>query len=216
MTSLTLNLSKPGDTPKKLQLNLKKGESFTVQLGWEGSYDLDLHSMICINDGSGGKVQAFEDLLSTYNVIRQVKIDGVMQTVGTLPKNPDGTFQIRNGALIHSPDATDGIKEEIDEFIKVDPTKISVSPGTMVEIPIIAMIHPQSSGKKFADVQNANVKILNADGVSILNAQLSNQFGSFVGVQLGSITINESGVSDFVQVGVGFNGDFNDVLGHFS
>jgi tellurium resistance protein TerD len=44
---------------------------------------------------------------------------------------------------------------------------------------------------------------------------LSDQFGEFVGVQMGSIMVEASG-SSFAAIGAGFNEDFNQVLGHFS
>jgi len=212
MSALTLNLSKPGDVAQKLQLNLKKSEAFKVKLAWEGNTDLDLHALFCINDGSGGKISQLEDILSTYNVKR--RLGG--QEAGTLTKNPDGTFAIHGGALIHSADVDNGdSSEDEDEWIRVDPSKMTIPPGSAIEIPIIAMIHPQSSGRNFSGVQNAKVSVEDANGTVLMSANLSAQFGQFVGVQMGSIMIEDTGTS-FAQVGVGFNEDFNGVLGHFS
>lgn len=213
MTNLVLNLTKPGETAPKLQLNLKKGEKFTVKLGWSGKTDLDLHAIVCENTGSGAKVTALEDILSAYNVIR--KISG--QTFGTLPLNADKTFEVRNGALKHSPDATDGdVIADDDEWIVVDPAKLVAPSNGVIEIPLISMIHPQSAGLKFRDTQDAKVTILNADNQVLLSATLSSQFGEFVGVQMGSIIIEPNGVSTFAQVGVGFDCDFNSVIGNFA
>lgn len=213
MTNLVLNLTKAGEAAPKLQLNLKKGEKFTVKLGWAGKTDLDLHAIVCTNTGAGAKVSALEDILSPYNVIR--KIGG--QEVGTIRKNADGTFEARNGALKHSPDATDGdVILDDDEWIIIDPTKLVAPSNGVIEIPLISMIHPQSAGLKFRDVQGATVQILNADNQVLMSATLSSQFGEFVGVQMGSIIIDANGVSTFAQVGVGFNGDFNDVIGNFA
>lgn len=212
MSAITLNLTKAGDAAPKLKLNLKKSEVFTVKLAWEGNTDLDLHALHCINDGNGGKISALEDILSTYNVQR--KIGGNIE--GTLPKNSDGTFSIYGGALVHSADALDGnSSNDEDEWIRIDPSKLNIPAGAAIEIPLIAMIHPQSSGKLFKNVQNANVTVLDANGVVQMTANLSAQFGDFVGVQMGSIMIEASGTS-FAQIGVGFNEDFNGVLGHFS
>ncbi|MDR3381253.1 hypothetical protein [Cupriavidus basilensis] len=44
---------------------------------------------------------------------------------------------------------------------------------------------------------------------------LSSQFGAFVGVQMGSIVV-DGNCASFIGVGVGFNTEFNGVLGHFS
>ncbi|MES2943529.1 MAG: hypothetical protein V4772_11735 [Pseudomonadota bacterium] len=48
-----------------------------------------------------------------------------------------------------------------------------------------------------------------------MRVQLSSQFGEFVGVQMGSLMMDSTG-THFAAVGVGFNGDFNSVLEHFS
>lgn len=211
MSTLTLNLTKPGDTAKKLSLNLTKDEKFVVKLAWEGDADLDLHALLCINDGQTSQVSSFDDILSPYNIKR--KIGG--QIVGTLEKAPDGSFQIYGGALVHSPDATTGDDADVDEFIEFNPSKLTLPAGAAYEVPLVAMIHPQSSGKTFKDIKNAKVTVEDANGTVLMSANLSNQFGEFVGVQMGSIMMESSGTS-FAQVGVGFNEDFNGVLGHFS
>jgi hypothetical protein len=114
--ALTLSLTKDTDSASKLSLDLRKQEPFRVTLSWEGNSDLDLHAFHCVNTGSKATVSSFDDVLSTYNVRRKVR----GQDVGHLPKNPDGSFQIHGGALRHSPDATDGDKADIDEYITVD------------------------------------------------------------------------------------------------
>lgn len=211
MPSLQLNLTKPGDTAPKLSLNLSKGERFKVRLTWDGETDLDLHALVAINTGAGAKVSSFEDILSPYNVQRVVR----GQATGTLPLAADKTFSVHNGAVIHSPDATDGFKDGDDEWVSIRPDSLMPPAVGAIEIPLVAMIHPQSAGKKFHDVKNARVAIENAAGQELLNVSLSNQFGEFMGVQMGSIMIDAAG-SSFVAVGVGFNTDFNQVLAHFS
>jgi tellurium resistance protein TerD len=86
----------------------------------------------------------------------------------------------------------------------------------VIEIPLVSMIHPQAGARRFRDVQNATVSIVNGSGNELMRASLSSQFAEFVGVQMGSIMIDATGQANFVAVGVGFNSDFNDVLGHFS
>ncbi|KVP17217.1 TerD family protein [Burkholderia ubonensis] len=211
MSALQLNLTKPGDAAPKLALNLDKGERFKVRLSWDGDTDLDLHALVAVNFGSGAKVSSFEDVLSTYNVQRTIR----GQTVGTLPKAADGTFQVHGGALVHSPDATDGSQDGDDEWVSIQPDRLSPPAGGAIEIPLVAMIHPQNTGRTFRNVQNARVIVENALGQELLNVSLSDQFGEFVGVQMGSIMVEASG-SSFAAVGVGFNSDFNQVLGHFS
>lgn len=211
MTALQLNLSKPGDVAQKLALSLDKGERFKVRLSWDGDTDLDLHALVAVNYGDGAKVSSMDDILSTYNVQRTIR----GQTVGTLPKATDGTFKVHGGALVHSPDATDGSADGDDEWVSIQPDRLSPPTNGAIEIPLVAMIHPQNSGRTFRDVKNARVIVENAAGQELLNASLSSQFGEFVGVQMGSIMVDAAG-SSFVNVGVGFNSDFNQVLGHFS
>lgn len=211
MTHLTLNLSKPGDTSRKLALNLTKVERFKVRLGWDGQTDLDLHAIVCANHGDGAKASSFDDILSTYNLKR--RIGG--QEVGSLDKRPDGSFAVHQGALVHSPDAIDGDTLEVDEWIAIDPAKLTPAPGAVIEIPLIALIHQKTVARRFRDVSNAWVSIENAAGSELMRVQLSSQFGEFVGVQMGSLMMDASG-TQFAAVGVGFHGDFNSVLEHFS
>jgi tellurium resistance protein TerD len=213
--ALTMNLTKAGDAkPNKLSLNLKKTERFKVRLSWGGDTDLDLHAFHCINDGTAAKVESFDDILSTYNVKR--KIAG--SEVGTLVKAADGTFSIHGGAMIHSADALSGGADDgaDDEFVMIDPSKLTPKANAAIEIPLIAMIHPQSGPNKFKNVTNPRVIIEDGDGKSVFDANLSAQFGDFVGVQMGSIIIDPSNTISFYPVAVGFDQDFNEVLGHFS
>ncbi len=211
MPAIQLNLTKSGDSAPKLSLNLNKGERFKVRLAWDGDTDLDLHALVAVNTGSGAKVSAMEDILSTYNVQRVIR----GQATGTLPLAADKTFSVHGGAVVHSPDATDGHKDGDDEWVSIQPDRLTPPAGGAIEIPLVAMIHPQSTGRTFRNVQNARVVVENAAGQELLNVVLSNQFGEFVGVQMGSIMIDAAG-SSFVGVGVGFNSDFNQVLAHFS
>lgn len=211
MSALTLNLSKPGDTAAKFSLNLNKGEQFKARLSWDGGADLDLHALVGVNRGAGAKVSSLDDILSAYNVQRIVR----GQAQGHLPLASDMTFSVHGGALVHSPDATDGHSDGDDEYVLVKPDRLTPPAQGVIEIPLIATIHPQTVGKKFRDVQNAHVVIENAAGQVLLDVSLSGQFGDFVGVQMGAIMVEPSGAS-FVAIGTGFNSDFNEVLGHFS
>lgn len=211
MPTLQLNLTKPGEDAPKLALSLDKGERFRVRLSWDGDTDIDLHALVAVNTGAGAKVSSFDDILSPYNVKRTIR----GQSVGTLPLNSDKTFEVHGGALKHSPDATDGNMAGDDEWVAIQPDRLAPPANGVIEIPLVAMIHPQASGRSFRNVKNARVIVENAAGQELLNVSLSDQFAEFVGVQMGSIMIESSG-SSFVGVGVGFNNDFNQVLGHFS
>jgi tellurium resistance protein TerD len=152
-----------------------------------------------------------EDILSTYNVQRTI----LGQTVGALPLANNKTFSVHSGALVHSPDATDGQYAGDDEWITIQPDRLTPPTQGAIEIPLVAMIHPQNINHTFRDVQNARVVVENSVGVELMNVSLSSQFSEFVGVQVGSIMIEPTG-SSFIAIGVGFNSDFNQVLGHFS
>lgn len=211
MSALTLNLAKPGETAPKLALNLNKGERFRVRLAWDGPNDLDLHALVCTNHGNGAKAGSFGDILSTYNVRRRIGT----QEVGSLTPEADGSFSIHDGALKHSPDARDGDRLDIDEWIAIDPARLPAPVAGFLEIPLVAMIHPQQGAVRFRDVQNASVIVETEAGQPLLRAALSQEFGDFVGVQMGSILVGPGG-AEFAAVGTGFNGDFNAVLAHFS
>ena len=211
MPALQLNLTKQGEAAQKLSLNLNKGESFKVRLSWDGNTDLDLHALVAVNMGHGAKVSSFEDILSPYNVKRVIR----GQEEGTLPLAADKTFSVHGGALVHSPDATDGNQDGDDEYVTIRPNRLNPPAGGAIEIPLVAMIHPQNTGRTFKNVQNARVIIEDGTGAELLNVSLSGEFGEFVGVQMGSILIDASG-SSFANIGVGFNEDFNQVLAHFS
>lgn len=215
--SLQVTLAKEGETIPKLALDLMKEDSFTIRLSWDEPTagersDVDLHAIVCLNDGSGARAGAMEDVLSAYNVRRTLR----GREVGTLPRKADGTFEVHRGALVHSADAMDGSRDGIDEWIKVSPALLPAVSGGVREIPLIAMIHPPSSGRRFRDVRNAAVEIHDGNGQRLLRAVLSSQFGDFAAVQMGAVMIRPDGVSEFVAIGVGFDGDFNTVLAHFS
>lgn len=168
---------------------------------------------MALNTGDGAKISDPYDLLSTYNV--KHKSRGV--EYGVLDLAPDRSFRIRNGAVVHSPDARDGSADGDDEFIIVRPDLFAPpAPGQQLELPQIAMIHPQLSGITFSSVQNPRVIIEDGDGKPLLDAALSTEFGGFVGVHMGSIIVDSDGVSSFVAMAQGFNVDFNGVLARFS
>lgn len=210
MDAIVLNLSKPGEAAPAIQLDLRKHETFAVKLAWSGQADLDLHALVCVNRGNGAKLQQAGDILSTYNVKRS--IGGT--TVGHIDPNADGSFAIHNGALIHSPDARNGDASAIDEFVKVDPSKLVLPADGFIEVPLLAMIHPQSQNSTFANVQEAQVTIENSEGKVLMTARLGNDFPAACGVQMGTLMIDSNGAK-FAPVGAGFTVDFNGVINAF-
>lgn len=199
-----LILTKPGDVRPKLSLNLSKAARFTLELFWESPHDLDAHALLAINSGSGAKVQGFESVLSTYNCRKT-------NPAGCLTGNPDGSFSTPEGALTHSGDARTGIHSDIDEIITIDGSK---APAGVNEIPIFVTIHPPNIAK-FGDVEGAGIRIKSDQGIVLGEYTLSDQFGQFDAVQMGSLLLGQNGW-EYAAAGSGFNGDFNTVLEHFS
>ena len=202
--ALELKLSKLGDVVPKLSLNLAKPARFSVELFWNSVHDLDAHALLATNSGGGAKVSAFEQVLSTYNAKK-------INPQGRLASNPDGSFSTPEGALTHSGDARTGVNSDIDEIITVDGAKV---PAGVNEIPIFVTIH-RSESAKFSDVKAAGIRIKNDQGSILGEYKLSDQFGQFDAVQMGTLLLGQNGW-EYVAAGAGFNGDFNTILSHFS
>jgi len=218
---LTLNLQKPDAAPaRRLQLSLNKGARFRVKVEWDCKADhqddVDVHALEAVNAGQGAKVSALENILSTYNTTR-------MSRTGALKSNPDGSFQTPSGGLFHSGDIR--VQGSTAEVITIDGSK--VAPGVN-EIPLFATVHKADHGDAheaehgddddeaaFADIDRCTVTITDDSGKVLGAYLLSDEFGDFNVVQLGSVMLAPNGGWDYVPVGVGFTGDFNDVLGNF-
>lgn len=216
---LTLSLEKPGaQAPNKLRLSLSKGARFTVTVSWkcqaEHEDDVDIHALEASNGGAGAKVEALESVLSTYNTKRMNPRGGV------LSNNPDGSFATPSGGLTHSGDIR---MQGNSEKIVIDGSRL---PAAVNEIPLFATVHRAEHGNEhdgeegeeeaaFADIEVCTVSIAGEDGREIGSYQLSNEFGDFNVVQLGSVMLGPDGW-EYVPVGRGFTGTINDVLGHFS
>jgi tellurium resistance protein TerD len=200
MTLPKLELAKPGDAaPKPLRLNLNKGDTFTVELCWKSSDDLDGHALLCSPTSAGGKITALSQVLSTYNPERV--------------NNPNKSFTTPCGGLSHSGDCRDGVDKDIDEVITINGAKIS---NTVSEVPIFVTIHdPGKTGKTFAGVKEATIAIKDGSGTKIGAFELSKEFAPFNIVQMGSLLRGDNGW-EYAAVGNGLNGDFNTILEHFA
>lgn len=204
---LKLELTKPGEVAPKLKLNLSKPSRFSVELWWDSEQDLDGHALLCRNDGAGAKVIGMEGLLSTYNT-------GLPLADGSAASRQSGDsrpFKTPCGSLTHSGDARTGVDKDIDEVITIDGAAI---PQGVNEIPIFVTIHP-SGNSTFAQVKRAGCSIKNDQGVSLGEFELSNQFGQFDVVQMGTLVLGDSGW-EYIAAGSGLNGDLNTILEHFS
>ena len=201
--ALQLPLMKDGDVVQKLQLSLSKDTPlFVVDLAWASAQDLDAHALLASNVGAGAKIDALAKVLSTYT-----------KKTGAITVNSDGSFSTPEGALKHSGDSLTGVVNEIDETITIDVSKV---PANVNEIPIFVTIHKSvETGATFKQVTKASVRISNDKSV-LCEYVLSDEFGPFGAVQMGSIVRDDNGGWEFAAVGNGFNGDFNAVLGAFS
>ncbi len=202
--ALTLALTKPGTAAPRLTLNLSKPARFSVELYWDSAHDLDAHALLATNDGTGAKVTDFAQVLSTYNAKKT-------NPSGVLSNNPDGSFSTPEGALTHSGDCQNGLMTDVDEVVTIDGAKV---PAGVNEIPIFVTIHPANSAT-FAQVVKAGIRLKTEQGRVLAEYQLSQEFGQFDAVQMGSLLL-ESGGWVFHATGVGFKGDFNAILSFFS
>jgi len=218
---LTLSLEKPGvAAPKKLQLSLSKGARFVVRIAWECAADhqddVDVHALEASNSGNGARVTSLESVLSTYNT-KKMNPKG-----GALPNNADGSFSTPSGGLTHSGD----IRVQGNfETITIDGSKI---PAGVNEIPLFATVHRADHGQEhetdheraeeaaFADIEVCTVSILDDAGKELGAYKLSDEFGDFNVVQLGSVMLGSDGAWAYAPVGRGFTGTINDVLAFFS
>ena len=219
---LTLSLQKPGTEAPKLKLSLNKGERFTAKVEWRcdaaHADDVDVHALAARNDGNGAKVSALEGVLSTYNTKLMNRSSGV------LPTNPDGSFQTPDGGLSHSGDKR---VQNNTEAIVIDGSKL---PDGVNEVPILVTVHEAEHGggheaegegsedeeeAAFGDIDECTITLMDSSGKELGAYRLSDEFKEFNVVQLGSLLRGPNGW-EYAAVGRGFNGDFNDVLSHFS
>lgn len=215
---LTLSLEKAGDAAPKLRLSLNKGARFTAKVEWQcdadHADDVDVHALEAQNDGTSAKVTALEHVLSTYNTKK-------MNPSGTLPINPDGSFQTPSGGLVHSGDKR---VQNNFESIVIDGSKL---PPGVTEIPIFVTVHEAGHGAgheegsedeeegAFGDIDVCTITLTDDAGRELGAYRLSDEFKEFNVVQLGSVLLGPDGW-EYAAVGRGFTGTFNDVLAHFS
>lgn len=202
-----LNLLKEGDQKPKLHLNLTKTSRFSVELFWESEHDLDGHALLATNTGAGAKVSNWAQVLSTYNTQLPLA-DGSSATRQVGDKRP---FTTPCKSLHHSGDARTGIGASVDEIITIDGSSF---PAGVNELPIFVTIHPSQTAK-FSQVKQAGIRIKDDSGKVLGEYQLSDQFGEFDAVQMGSLILGTNGW-EYVAAGSGFNGDFNVIMDFFS
>ena len=217
---LTLSLDKPGVAAPKLRLSLNKGALFTVKVEWQcdadHADDVDVHALEARNDGNGAKVTGLENVLSTYNTKR------MNPSGGALAGNPDGSFQTPSGGLSHSGDRR--VQNNVESIV-IDGSKL---PDEINEVPILVTVHEAEHGggheaeggadeeeAAFGDIDVCTIVLSDGSGKELGSYKLSDEFKEFNVVQLGSLLRGANGW-EYAAVGRGFNGDFNDVLAHFS
>lgn len=210
--ALTLNPSKSGSAPK-LTLSTRKEDEFVVKLMWDGELDIDLHALAAVNTGQGAKVSSLDDVLSPFNLLRTIR----GQTEGTIKPNVDGTYEIHRGALVHSKDATDGLADGVDEWLRVRPARFERPASGTVEVPIVVMTHHDDPARRpvFRQARNLRLEIVDAHGALVEQVNVSEAFGEFNSLHGGSLVIDDGGCH-YVSQGSGFQGDINTVLSYFS
>ena len=145
-----------------------------------------------------------------------------MSRSGVLKNNADGSFATPSGGLSHSGDIRKQGQQA--EILVIDGSKV---PPEVNEIPLFATVHKADHGEEheeehededeaaFADIDVCIVTISDESGRVLGKYKLSDEFGEFNVVQLGSVMLNGNGGWEYVPVGVGFKGDFNEALGNF-
>ncbi len=212
---LQLNLEKPNVQVPTLKLSLNKGDAFEVTVFWDchpdHQDDVDTHAFETFNEGAGAKVRSLEGVLSTYNT----KL--MSPRIGVLAVKPDGSFSTASGGLVHSKDIR---VQHSTEVIKVIGANL---PEGCNEVPVFASVHEtdeehhgagEPDEAAFADIEVVTLKIT-AGSKTIAEYKLSDEFGEFNVVQLGSFILGDNGW-EYAPVGRGFRGDLNQVLGFFS
>jgi tellurium resistance protein TerD len=213
---LTLSLQKPGANAPKLRLSLNKGARFTAKVEWqcdaEHADDVDVHALAAFNAGEGAKVTSLEQVLSTYNTKRMNPSGGALAT------RPDGSFELPGGGLVHSGDKR---VQNNEESIVIDGSRLA---DDVNEVPIFVTVHEAGTDgaageaedePAFGDIDVCTITLSDEAGRELGAYRLSDEFKEFNVVQLGSLLRGEAGW-EYAAVGRGFNGDFNDVIAHFS
>jgi tellurium resistance protein TerD len=191
-----------------------------VKIAWECEADhqddVDVHALEASNSGNGARVTSLESVLSTYNTKKMNPRGGV------LPNNADGSFATPSGGLQHSGDIR---VQGNSETIIIDGSRL---PSGVNEIPLFATVHRADHGEEheadhdsdeeaaFADIEVCTVTITDDGGKALAAYKLSDEFGDFNVVQLGSVMLGDDGAWVYAPVGRGFTGTINDVLAHFS
>lgn len=218
--TLTLNLAKPGEKlPGNLKLNLSKDETFKVSVFWDcdpkHTDDVDIHALLATNNGDGAKITSLDQILSVFNTKNPVRPNAV------LTANPNGSFQTPEGGLTHSGD------KRVQKNTETIVFNGSLIPAGVNEIPLFVAVFEAEHGDEheaddheeeegaFADIENVTVTITDGAGKVLGKYVLSDEFGEFNCVQIGSIILGDDGW-EYAPVGSGFNGDFNEVIGFFS
>lgn len=211
MSLIQLPLTKE-ETAPAIAFDLNKAQRYVVELYWQTKHDMDSHAVALVaGKGANGKgaYQAHDDILSTYNTSLVKVADPTKKHVS----GSEGAFRAVNGGLIHHGDARTGLgssEQAPDETIEV---VLANLPSDRTEVAFFITSHPPKSAT-FGEVQGAKLVIRDDQGVALLEANLTSDFGEFMMIKMGSIVKNEStGAWEFSPVAVGYNGTFNDILG---
>jgi tellurium resistance protein TerD len=116
---------------------------------------------------------------------------------------------LKNTGAVHSGDNLTGEGDGDDEQITFTLADI---PANVAEVAIVVASY---SGEKFSEVENAFVRLVNADGnVELAKYELRDGLGDTKGVELGRIK-REGAVWHFEATGVVIAGDFTQVVASY-
>lgn len=109
----------------------------------------------------------------------------------------------------HSGDNLTGEGDGDDERITLD---LSAIPSNVMEVAVVIASY---SGEKFSEVENAFVRMVNAEGeVELAKFELKDGMGETKGVELGRVIRNGS-EWEFKATGVTIGGGFKDIVSSF-
>ncbi len=218
--------------------NLEKGASFNLEKGIETVHcglfwdpvkggdkiDLDVHCFGLGHQNGDSSLPYLVDDGSyalTYAFIRNAR-----NPEGSMIKNPDGSFQSVDGAMVHKGDDRTGrgrakaggdhgmsSATEDEEYREETMIVLARLPAEIVEIAVWATIH--SADKKsqhFGMLSAAGIEVCDAEDIEVCRYTLSAEFARKTAVQIASFLRQPDGNWRFQAIGAGSNAGLGDII----